>query len=94
MHVFVHYGGAKHDIHLDGEPGALCTHHLSAAVQDQLDVAVHKQKLIFKGKVIPADSVLLSCGVIDGAKVMLMAGAAPTAVRSFPDLASTAGKSL
>lgn len=54
---------------------------LHQAIEEQMDIAVHKQKLICKGKVLSDKGQLLSkYSVRDGAKVMLMASGALTNV--------------
>lgn len=54
---------------------------LNQAIEEQMDIAVHKQKLIWKGKVLSDRSQLLSkYSVRDGGKVMLMASGGLTTV--------------
>jgi hypothetical protein len=57
---------------------------LHEAIETQMDIPAHKQKLICKGKVLDNSKLLATYGVADGSKVMLMANGALTQVRSAP----------
>lgn len=53
---------------------------LADAIQMQLDVPAHQQKLIVKGKLLMKGDSLAKYGLKDGAKVMLMASGTLTQV--------------
>lgn len=70
------------DVNVQHDDPRCCTvEMLYQAIEEQMDIAVHKQKLICKGKVLSDKSQLLSkYSVRDGGKVMLMASGGLTTV--------------
>eukprot|EP00892_Ulva_mutabilis_P004422 jgi/Ulvmu1/2351/UM013_0199.1 len=62
--VIVEASTGGHDVSVDD---------LAYAIQSQLDVPIHQQKLIVKGKLLVKGEPLAKYGLKDGAKVMLMA---------------------
>jgi hypothetical protein len=85
MLLIVQHAGNSEDVHVEGDAAYLQAQDLSAAIQKTLDVPVHKQKLIFKGKVLENGKPLDSYGVKERSKIMLLASGAITKVSpSFP----------
>lgn len=78
--VVVEGSTGGHDVRVDD---------LADAIQTQLDVPVHQQKLIVKGKLLVKGDPLAKYGVKDGAKVMLMASGTLTQVQSIRCMSST-----
>jgi Ubiquitin family len=79
MIVKVHFAKQCTDVEVADEATVQMLHE---AIEEQMDIPVHKQKLICKGKVMADKSQLLSkYNVGPSSKVMLMAGGGLTQVR-------------
>jgi Ubiquitin family len=82
MRLLVHHAKKCTEVHLDNDDAdAVIVSELSRAIEGAMDVAVHKQKLILKGKQLEQELSLASYGVKDGSKILLVAGSAATQVR-------------
>lgn len=80
MLLIVQHAGKSEEVQVEGEAAYVLAQDLSAAIQKTLDVPVHKQKLIFKGKVLENGKPLDSYGVKERSKIMLLASGAVTKV--------------
>lgn len=68
------------ELQCDGPAAAASVAMLHQAIEEQMDIPVHKQKLISKGKVLDKSQLLSKYNVGDGGKVMLMASGGLTQV--------------
>lgn len=80
MQLTVHHAGKAVEVSLEDTADSQL-HNLNAAIEAALDVPVHRQKLICKGKVLGPGKPLSSFGVKHRAKIMLLASGADARVR-------------
>ena len=72
MQVMIVKAGQATAVQLPCDQPDLSVRQLASCVQDTMDIPVHKQKLIVKGKVMGMDQLLAEFGVRSGSKIMLL----------------------
>jgi uncharacterized ubiquitin-like protein YukD len=83
MIIKVQFGKSISTVEMHQATEDALVEHIQQRIDECLNVPKHKQKLIYKGKVLVKDKSLESYGITNGAKVMLMASGTLSQVRTI-----------